>query len=146
MQCYIVLNVTVKQRVRVMTRLISVRSKARIQPLCYGQTISLLSSFSKTVALGHISHMKLASASLQSIFLLQFNLLSFMEESLSVDIQLSSRLCTFWRYLSTHITGLVIKYWNIVFQFLQSMLLIHTNSCPSVVPTNNRHTNSYLEI
>jgi len=55
-------------------------------------TVSLLSSFSKTAIVGHISQMKPASASsLQSIFLLQLSLLSFVEEYLSVDIQLSSR-------------------------------------------------------
>jgi hypothetical protein len=136
------------QRITMMTvGPISVRSKARIRPLSYGQTVSLLSSFSKTANVGHISHMKPASASsLQSIFLLQLILLNFMEESRSVDIQLSSRPCTFWRCLSTHITSLVIKYWNTVFQFFQWLLVVHTNSCLSVVPTNNSHTNSYLEI
>lgn len=39
MQCYIVLNVTAKQRITVMTvGSISVRTKASIQPLPYGQT------------------------------------------------------------------------------------------------------------
>ena len=97
MHCYIVLNVIAKQTITVMTAgPVSVKSKVRIQPLSHGQTISLLSSFSKTAAVGCILHMKPASAgSLQSIYLLQLSSLSFMEESLSVDIQLSSRPCTF---------------------------------------------------